>query len=107
MTEVRCEMCDHIMSTDESSCTLDYVKIKEKYYKRNTRHHDNNEICHDCGILNGGVHHFGCDMEECPVCKGQMFCCDCDVTAFSTPKFKSEAARISWEKKQSNLWFER
>ena len=95
-----CEQCNQDMTKDHSSCTLDYVKISGKYHKRNTQYHDNNEICHDCGILNGGVHHFGCDVERCPVCKGQMFCCDCDVTAFSTPKFKSEEARIRWEKKQ-------
>ena len=97
---MNCDQCNQDMIKDHSSCTLDYVKIKGKYYKRNTQYHDDNEICHDCGILNGGVHHFGCDMELCPVCKDQMFCCDCYKTAFSTPKFKSEDARIRWEKKQ-------
>jgi hypothetical protein len=33
--------------------------------------------CHDCGIQIGGLHHFGCDMEECPRCHEQLISCDC------------------------------
>ena len=33
--------------------------------------------CHDCGVRPGGYHHLGCDMERCPRCSGQLFCCDC------------------------------
>jgi hypothetical protein len=33
--------------------------------------------CHDCGTLPGGFHHLGCDIQECPVCRGQMMGCDC------------------------------
>lgn len=33
--------------------------------------------CHDCGVIHGGFHHTGCDMEICPKCSGQMFICDC------------------------------
>lgn len=35
--------------------------------------------CHDCNIWPGGVHHEGCDMEKCPICKGQLISCDCDI----------------------------
>jgi len=45
-----------------------YIDTKEEEYSR----------CHDCGVKNGGIHHFGCDMEDCPVCGEQLFCCDCD-----------------------------
>lgn len=50
------------------SCTHGYVKIGETIYERNTEHHDVNEECHDCGIINGNIHHWGCDMESCPKC---------------------------------------
>lgn len=30
------------------------------------------ERCPDCGAKAGGFHHFGCDIENCPVCHGQM-----------------------------------
>lgn len=33
--------------------------------------------CHDCGATYGFLHHWGCDMEECPECRLQMISCDC------------------------------
>ena len=33
--------------------------------------------CHDCGIVPGGTHHPGCDMERCPQCSGQIIQCGC------------------------------
>ena len=34
-------------------------------------------ICHDCGALEGELHEYGCDMERCPFCGGQLITCDC------------------------------
>ena len=33
--------------------------------------------CHDCRITEGELHKFGCDMETCPFCGGQLICCTC------------------------------
>lgn len=33
--------------------------------------------CGDCGVVRGGHHHLGCDMQRCPLCRGQMMLCDC------------------------------
>jgi hypothetical protein len=33
--------------------------------------------CGDCGVLRGGVHHPGCEFEQCPRCGGQLIGCDC------------------------------
>ena len=33
--------------------------------------------CHDCGVVHGGFHHLGCDVQECPCCGSQMMTCGC------------------------------
>lgn len=35
------------------------------------------QICHDCGAKEGQIHEYGCDMERCPFCGGQLISCDC------------------------------
>jgi hypothetical protein len=33
--------------------------------------------CHDCGVVKGQCHVEGCDVEECPKCRGQLLGCSC------------------------------
>jgi len=35
--------------------------------------------CGDCAVLFGELHVPGCDLECCPVCRGQIISCGCDV----------------------------
>lgn len=76
-----CEDCQQEM-IGADACDHPYLIIQDGQtlyvYERDTEYHDNNERCHDCGIVNGNVHHAGCDMERCPVCGGQFLgACEC------------------------------
>jgi predicted Zn-ribbon and HTH transcriptional regulator len=77
-----CGDCRKEMTNKKTeSCSEDFnlIQINKKAYARNTEYFDVNERCHDCGIVNkkGNLHHFGCDMERCPKCRGQLISCNC------------------------------
>jgi hypothetical protein len=56
------------------------------------------EPCHDCGVLRGQYHvERVCDMEECPLCHGQVIGCDCPYERDD----RSDAAELR-EEAQSN-----
>lgn len=53
------------------------------------------EICHDCGVLEGEIHQWGCDMEICPRCGHQLIKCSCPVVYKEWLENNSEE-RIPW-----------
>jgi hypothetical protein len=76
-----CKYCDKAMKPG-NGCTFGRIRIGRKTYKRIAA--DENDmngegVCHDCNAVSGQYHHFECDMEECPVCHGQLFVCGCDI----------------------------
>ena len=57
-------------------------------------------LCHDCSAKEGELHQYGCDMERCPFCGGQLISCGC-CEEFSEEEFirglKSRGkSRIPW-----------
>ena len=78
---IKCSDCKkEMMSSKVETCIFEKIILNGKIYKRNTTQFDVNKRCHDCNIVNkkGNVHHFCCDMERCPRCKGQLLSCDCE-----------------------------
>lgn len=86
---VICEYCRQEMN-DHFSCLWNTAVIKRQPYPRlrygqETRYgsglpdywHAYGDACPDCAVSVGGLHHFGCDWEQCPRCGGQQIGCDC------------------------------
>ena len=79
-----CAICCRSMEP-KNECTLSHIVINGERYERvkagdeldSIPNMDATIVCHDCNVVAGQCHHLGCDMERCPVCRGQLFLCDC------------------------------
>lgn len=76
---VICKCCNQEMLDHENTITCsNNTKIKfPDGIELESKPHNLDIICHDCGISKGGKHHPGCDMERCPRCGGQLISCSC------------------------------
>ncbi len=52
--------------------------LRIRYGKEQSDWNAANIPCHDCRVLEGEFHVPSCDVEECPVCGGQLISCDCE-----------------------------
>jgi len=46
--------------------------------------------CGDCGASEGQYHELGCDLEECPICFGQLISCGCSAQIFDQSLSEAE-----------------
>jgi hypothetical protein len=102
-----CEFC-HLDISKVVSCTVTELKINGLAYDRivreNSEGYDSYGECHDCGIIYGGIHHLGCDMEKCPSCKLQLISCPCDHNyhIWDSENFQKSAPEIPWNSISDN-----
>jgi hypothetical protein len=74
-----CEDCEQEM-TEAQSCTVSRIIVGERAVVRKRWRPARGEPdgpCGDCGVDSGGWHHLGCDLEICPLCRGQVVSCAC------------------------------
>lgn len=78
-----CAWCDQEMSTAPSCTTTTFhrdgspLTLAPYRSPRRASRAELTDRCGDCGVVDGGSHHPGCDMARCPVCRGQLMSCGC------------------------------
>ena len=77
-----CSACGQDMR-DAESCGGPLIQIAGRVYERVRFGQESGDrweefdFCPECGVSHGGLHHPGCDIEECPRCRRQYLSCDC------------------------------
>ena len=84
----KCEICGREM-IKAKGCSVAKVHCNNKFYRRQRCGDEGwvepGERCPDCGAMYGHYHHWGCDVERCPVCGMQMLGCACDNVYIEVP----------------------
>lgn len=86
MGKTICKHCDQSMGTG-NGCTRttyndfpDGIERNRIPYMLEEPAHPGlrwSDVCHDCGVTEGQLHHPGCDVERCPRCGYQAIGCGC------------------------------
>ena len=71
-------------------CIFDKIKISGKWYDRlSFVAEEDGERCHDCGAMDGGFHHDGCDDERSPIDGSSQLLMTDGVEAIGNTKAKT------------------
>jgi len=83
---VNCDDCAQEMNNSKTTtCTAKYLIAKypdgtiKTWERKSGFLRPTGDRCGDCNIEHkpGTVHHFGCSLEFCPSCSGQLISCKC------------------------------
>lgn len=77
----KCKICgERMLRSKGCKCSkIIHNGRKIKRIKFGMGEYDSGERCHDCNTSKRQYHHYGCDMEICPVCGEQLIGCECDI----------------------------
>lgn len=82
-----CKLCGRDMHIARS-CIAEYIFCNGEKYKRQRFGREGwDELlrrCPDCNTLYGHLHHWGCDIEQCPACGLQLLDCECEDVYIET-----------------------
>ena len=56
--------------------------------------------CHDCGVGEGQIHEYGCNMERCSFCDGRLMSCGCIFDKIDV------ISVYDFTKEEENKWLE-
>ena len=52
--------------------------------------------CGDCGVIRGGSHHPGCDLQRCPACGRQLMSCGCSFDEDGPEEVTRSSSLLAW-----------
>ncbi|MFW6323632.1 MAG: hypothetical protein ACOC0U_01085 [Desulfovibrionales bacterium] len=93
-----CTTCGREMRFAET-CTCDEIMIGSVWFRRIPYGREVSgwavdfERCPRCNVEEGGMHHPGCELDECPRCRNQYISCACTDEEDEV----SRAARDLWK----------
>lgn len=97
----KCLFCRNKLKIS-ACCRAKFMEIDDEPFERIPNDSgEEMDICGDCDAELGELHHMGCDMEQCPACRGQLISCDCNKQGFfdSLDSYKTAVKQKGYRRK--------